>query len=459
MSKKTRGALAAVAAGAITLTVAPNAFAAPIDPDPGFVPSVVNPGVHRIAAKDRISTAIEASQTRSWGHTSTKVVAGTPVWQLASAAPGAADVVGQIIVANHVGVASGVAAGQTTSVTYTDWTSVPPQVRKLTFKSVKTDVAIEKRDVDIIIARSDDYADAIAATPMADILNAPVLINPTASLDDRVKNEIKRLAATATGEGRVRVHLLGGTNALSHDVENAIDGVLGNSVSTFRYQGIDRFQTATTIANATLFWYGGPDGVGSKKDLNVYLTTGRDFADALSAGPAAANNDGIVLLTDGDKLDRRGFTDDFLVNLRTIVNEAWKTQLNTSEIIAVGGPSARAAANEDIRLAKSYVGADRFATAALTARGEFKLVDKTDTVGVDNYAVVSGVTYADALVASSFIANADGPLLLSRNDSLPAVTKAYLVDAVDSNDRVFTFGGPGAMAPSIDDSIKGALNF
>ena len=81
-----------------------------------------------------------------------------------------------------------------------------------------------QRTMHIIVARDDEYTDALAATPLADVLNAPLLLNPKDKLDPRVETEIKRLAASAAGKGEtVQVHLLGGTNALSHDVENAID--------------------------------------------------------------------------------------------------------------------------------------------------------------------------------------------------------------------------------------------
>ena len=33
--------------------------------------------------------------------------------------------------------------------------------------------------------------------------------------------------------------------------------------------------------------------------MNVYLATGTNFPDAMAAGAAAADNDGIVLLTNG----------------------------------------------------------------------------------------------------------------------------------------------------------------
>lgn len=456
MSKKTRIALAAISAGAITLTMAPQAFAALDDVDDAFIPRYVDPGLHRIAANDRIGTAVEASQTRDWG-VETLITAGKNYWECTT--PN--DFWGIAARGAYQGRETTAAAGEQQAISYQalNWngSAYVWETRYFTCTSTVAQEDVIRRDVHIIVARSDDYSNAIAATPLADVLNAPVLINPTAQLDPRVRNEISRLAGTVQNGGEVRVHLLGGTNALSHDVENAIDALLPTNNQTLRYQGIDRFQTAVTIAQVTLNWYGIDSGARTR-DANVYLTTGLNFPDALSAGAAAANNDGIVLLTAAEELDRRGFTEEYLIALRTWINEDGR-HVNTNETIAVGGPSARAAEAYDIRLAKSYVGPTRYETATLTARGEFDLINEDDGLATQNYAVVSGLTYADSLVASAYIANADGPLLLTPPTYLYGATADYLLEAVDSNDRVFTFGGNGAMNQSVHAEIEDLLNF
>lgn len=132
---------------------------------------------------------------------------------------------------------------------------------------------------------------------------------------------------------------------------------------------------------------------------------------------------------------------------------------NTNEVIAVGGPSDRALKAADINVAKSFVGKDRYETATLTASGTFKQHNTDDTLDTKNYAVVSGQSYADALVASAYIANSDGPLLLSHADRLTPVTAQYLNDNVDELDRVFTFGGTGTLQNSVTDAIKKLLDY
>ena len=440
-----RGVLAAAAAGAMALTLGAPAMAAVDDPDENINVSV--PAEHvskaevlRIADTTRILTAVEASESRTWGRNLSSKTWTSYKWDC--------SVAGYWMHGTPV---------------FGDWQLGDyffPTLDFWTGSQVRCEVVVDesttkyKGEVHIIVAREDDYPDAISAAPLADVLNAPILLHPTnlinGELHPAVQAEIQRLANYYPGNIHVTVHLLGGTNALSHGVENKIDVIPGVD-RTLRYQGVDRFQTAANIARVTVDEYGLDSGADGN-DVNVYLTTGHDFADALAAGAAAANNDGIVLLTAGEELDRRGITDQFLMDLETWVNDD-RWDINTSEIFAVGGPSTRAAAAFDIRLADSFWGADRYETAVAAAEGVFDL----SPIGRDNFAVVSGHTFADALVASGFIANLDGPLLLTNPLSLTGVTADYIEENVEDGDRVITFGGPDALRVAVTNEIKALL--
>ncbi|NCD21189.1 MAG: cell wall-binding repeat-containing protein, partial [Actinobacteria bacterium] len=379
-----------------------------VDPDLPLIPGIAeveSASVIRIADRDRIGTAIEAAQTRSdWGFR----VEGWNIWQCSGG-----DATNWLYNGSLAFLPLG-------TVIEVPAITTPDQKDRVECTVVKGPDRYS--GIDIIIARSDDYSDALAATPLADVRDAPVLINPTATLDPRNAAEIARLAA---GRDRVVVHLLGGTNALSAAVETAIDAIPGVDV-TSRLQGIDRYETATNIARVTVEHYGIESGA-SLENVNAYVTTGINFPDALAAGAAAAANDGVVLLTKGEALDSRGFTEDFLIDLNDWVNDTdpilfHRIDINTTETFAVGGPAHRALVANDIRFVEAYDGADRYETATLAAE---------DTFGDPSFfAVVSGMNYPDAVVASAYIANADGPLLLSAPDALTPVTAAYLADNV-----------------------------
>ena len=451
-NKKTRGAFAALAAGAMVLSLAPNAFAALDDPDGS--PVVIVPDekvskaeVFRIADSTRILTAIEASESRTdWGNI-TKATDTTGLFW--SCSKTGYPLNNKPVIGKH---------WKEGDFFYPVYIGSPAwgQVKCTVVKKV-VKVGATTGTMDIIVARSDDYPDALAAAPLADVLDAPILLHPTTApagsdangngVMDSVEAEIARLAKVGEHEGvTVTVHLLGGTQALAHSVENGIDGI-ENVDNTLRYQGLNRYETASEIAKVTVDEYGLASKAKSH-DVNVYLTTGENFPDALSAGAAASNNDGVVLLTQGTKLDTYDFTLDFLKDLRNWVDDSNK-HINTSEIFAVGGPSATAAAGS-IDLAASYVGVNRYETATLTAEATFG--------NPKNYAVVSGETFPDALVASGYIANLDGPLLLTEPTSLnQRFTAAYLNASVDDGDRIFTFGGPDALRLAVTNQIKDLL--
>ncbi|MDO5500240.1 MAG: cell wall-binding repeat-containing protein [Propionibacteriaceae bacterium] len=438
MSKNLRrSAVAAVGAAALALPLALPANAAVIDPDlPITIQPVAGASVYRIADRDRIGTAIEAAQSRDdWGRGASQWV-----WECDG---------------NNVVPRDGQPVNNTNRWNLGDEIQVglpnnPDNQVTCTVVSAPAGLQF----MDIIVARSDDYSDALAGTPLADVLDAPVLINPTDKLDSRNAAEIARLAGLRGTNTLVTVHLLGGTNALSHNVENQVDAVTGVD-RTFRYQGIDRYETAVNLGYVTVEAYGIESGADIM-NVNTYVTTGINFPDALAAGAAAAENDGIVLLTKGEEMDGRGYTDDFIAGLNDWVNDddwSWLNwmDINTNENFGVGGPAVRALRAADVRTAANYDGRDRYETATLTAEGTFD--------NPTNFAVASGLNYPDAVVASAYIANSDGPLLLSHPTNLTPVTAAYLSDNVDNGDKVVTFGGTGTLSNTVTQQIAELFNY
>lgn len=261
----------------------------------------------------------------------------------------------------------------------------------------------------VVVARSDNYADALAGAPLAVARHAPLLLNPTADLDPRVKVEIER----ALPKGGT-VFLLGGAAALSQAVDDAITG---DGYHVIRYQGADRFATAIKIAS---------QGLGDPSTL--FLTTGTNFADALPAGPAAAAKSGAILLTDGTTLPQS--VKDYLAAHASATR------------FAIGGPAAGADPS-----ATPVVGADRYDTAKRVATTFF-----TDPSEVG---VASGDGYADALGGGAAVAefSPPGPLLLTAPEALSQPTHDYLVADANNISDVWVFGGTAAVSQPVEDAI------
>jgi hypothetical protein len=163
----------------------------------------------------------------------------------------------------------------------------------------------------------------------------------------------------------------------------------------------------------------------------VFLATGINFPDALSAGPAAAHMSAVVLLTDGSSMP-----------------SATRTYLNAhvGAVYAVGGPAASADGG-----AIRVVGADRMSTAAAVASTFFPT---PLTVGI-----ASGATFADAMSGGAYLARLGGPVLLTYPTSLPASTSNYLSAARPSLATSSLFGGSAAISTSVQTTIDQLLGF
>jgi hypothetical protein len=297
------------------------------------------------------------------------------------------------------------------------WTATPTGAERVAGDDrVGTAIAISQasyadgRAATVLLARSDDFADALAGTPVAVAADGPVLLTSSGELLGPVLTEIQRvLPAGGT------VHLLGGTAALSPDVAAALADA---GYVTVRLGGADRYETAVRIAGAL----GDP--------TEVFVTTGLDFPDALAAGTVAAVRGAAVLLTAGAT--------------PAPATTAYLAGHDGVTVVAVGGPAAAAHPDAD-----PIVGADRDATAVALAKRYF---DAPAYVGVSRRDV-----FADALGGGVQAARIGAPLLLTGADAVPAVTAAYLCAVADGALGAVVWGGEQAVGPTVFQTIGDRL--
>lgn len=196
---------------------------------------------------------------------------------------------------------------------------------------------------------------------------------------------------------------------------------------SIRLAGGDRYATAAAISNASF----------APPVESVFIASGLDYPDALSAGPAAALSDSPVLLVGKGTL-----------NAHT-KNELQR--LNPQKIIIAGGQGA-VGADVAAELATygevtRWEGPDRYATAAT--------ISARSWVGSSPVVVLaSGETFADALSGGPAAAQTDAPMLLARNASLPDSTRNELVRLKPS--QVYLLGGTGAISSAVEAAVKTA---
>jgi hypothetical protein len=261
----------------------------------------------------------------------------------------------------------------------------------------------------VVLARSDFFSDALAGGPLAAAVGGPLLITPGASispaLDDRVLAEIQRVLP-----GGDTVFVLGGDLALGPEIDNQLS-YLGYRV--VREAGVDEYATAVDIANQL----GNPP--------TVFEATGLNFYDALSAVPAAIEDGGAILLTDG--------------SVQAPETAAYLSRFHPSLRYTIGGPLAAGGADPG---ATNVSGADLFATSAAVATRFFP--------GAALFGAATGATFPDALSGGGYMGMKGGPMLLVNPTApLPASIAAYLSAGVGRFAMGTIFGGPLAVNDSV----------
>jgi putative cell wall-binding protein len=131
-----------------------------------------------------------------------------------------------------------------------------------------------------LIARGDSFPDALALSPIAYRLRAPILLS--------MPNQLGASSALALKRLKISDALIaGGTAAVPTSVEGELAAL---AVSTTRVAGVNRYDTAVRIAQyATSAGWLGSSTVG--------IAQGTGFADALSGGAWCGNRSATLLLS------------------------------------------------------------------------------------------------------------------------------------------------------------------
>jgi putative cell wall-binding protein len=265
--------------------------------------------------------------------------------------------------------------------------------------------------VAVVLARADDFADALAGSPLAAHFQGPLLLTPTQGLTTALRAEIQRVLPKSRN-----VYLLGGVDAIAPGVASDLQTLGYNPV---RVSGVDRYDTAVKIANLL----GDPP--------TIFEADGTNYPDGLSAGPAAALSHGAVLLTDG--------------RIQAPETAAYIAAHSTDVRYAIGGPAAAADPK-----AQALVGADRYATSIAVARELFASPSLVD--------IASGANFADALSGGPVAGVQGAPMILvAPNGPLPGPVQSYFNRYSNTVLSALLFGGTAAVSTSVAKEIAQAL--
>ncbi|MGG7619611.1 cell wall-binding repeat-containing protein [Bacillus coreaensis] len=209
---------------------------------------------------------------------------------------------------------------------------------------------------------------------------------------------------------------------------NASNVAVTRDVTVSSLSGKTRFETAIQISKEMY-----PNGFAADKEQKVViLSTGYQFADALSAGPLASYYDKApILLSRADALDE------------TVKQEI--TRLGATKIVLVGGTAALSKSVEDtLNSMKLEVERISGSTRYETNR---KILEKIGQV--EGLFVVYGENFPDALAAAPIAANNQWGILLAQKDKVTPLQSLNL-----ANKEVVIAGGTAA----ISDGVKQQLS-
>ncbi len=271
----------------------------------------------------------------------------------------------------------------------------------------------------VYIATGQNYPDALAGGPAAAKNGGPVLLVTKDDIPASTAAELTRLAP-----GKIVV--LGGPTTVSPSVEAALSSY---SATVIRIAGLDRYETASMIS---------ADAFASGASV-VYIATGQNYPDALAGGPAAAKDDGPVLLVTKDTIPAS--TADEL------------TRLSPTNIYVLGGPttvspSVETALGTSGATVTRIAGLDRYETASMISAANF-------ASGVSAVYIATGQNYPDALAGGPAAAKNGSPVLLVQTDAIPQSTADELHRLSPTN--IFVLGGPTTVSTGVEGDLAAFL--
>lgn len=289
----------------------------------------------------------------------------------------------------------------------------------------------EQPSHDVVLVSGEKFPDALSASGLAGVLGCPLLLTRKASLSAGVLAEIQRL-------GVADVHIVGGTAAVSTDVEDALTGA---GYTVYRYGGGDRYATSAVVARAA---------AAMMRDTPemAFVVRGDAFPDALSVAPIAYQHAFPVLLTRSAALSPAA--------------AGVMTDLSIPKVIIAGGTMA---VSSDVESAvrglpsaprvERVAGATRYGTATEVVR----LAVREYLATPSDLGIASGTGFADALSGGSSTGVRGGLMLLTYKTRLAAETRDLLAEygGLDLVDTVTIYGGTAAIESKVQDAVLEAL--
>lgn len=268
----------------------------------------------------------------------------------------------------------------------------------------------------VILASGANYPDALSASALAGVHDAPIILTDPTELSSKAAATIKQLSPST-------IYVVGGPSAVSDEVLQAANNICGSN--TIRLYGSTRYETSLEILRQC----------NSSSDT-VIVATGVNYADSLSISPFAYVTKSPIVLCDPnggltqeaiEAIRAGGFSRAILVGGNAAVPDVVISQLNNANI-----------ATDGIR---RLSGATRYETSAQITAFE---ISETSLFTADPLGFATGSNYADALAMGPCMGRINSPLLLVDNGAQTVC--AYIERLKGNVGNAFVAGGINAVS-------------
>jgi len=292
-----------------------------------------------------------------------------------------------------------------------------------------------------IICTGRNFPDALAAGPLADAYDAPLLLTKPDAVSAALLDELDRL-------GVQNIVVIGGPAVVSDAVVTQLDATYN---TVFRVAGDDRYETSALIAELmSQEIYSGSAAVH-----RAFFARGDNFPDALAVGPIAAGARAPILLVKptslpssvADTVDELNLTSGFVIGGSDVVSEDVKDALRDL-MIANGGD------DHDPQIVERWAGADRYATAIQVVEHGLE----AHWIDLDSVGIATGLNFPDALGGGAALGHRGNPLVLVKGPTLTTVVGLFANDHAQDIGRMDVFGGTDVVPASLVDDMRNALH-
>ena len=297
----------------------------------------------------------------------------------------------------------------------------------------------------VMLARSDDPRDALAASGLAGQLDAPILITDRNSLSSKTAQELARLKP-------MKVYILGGTGAIKTNVENQVKAAVTRAGAPA--PAVERVSGATACLTSAAIMKKGSD-LGYKWSDTALIATQEKkpkpdkngnpqykFEDALAVSPLAyALHMPIALATNSKTIDQgvinqlkaSGIKKVYLVGGPVVLGKDIVNKLRANGLEVCGeGMNTETYNGEKLRL---LAGLNSVSTSVNVAKFGLSQGLSASTVGV-----ATNQNFPDALAGGPMCGRNRGVLVLIDNAGNSSIRNFVAVHAAEI-EQGFAFGG------------------